>query len=275
MLRVTRSQAAALDTESRDDVREGIVRRLGLLVVVLVMPLLVPHVVRASASSPLTVSTVSNGVRLTLTVSRRVYAASALAQVTVQVRNASRHPVWTRIGVNCITWNPSVEVIDDRGTLTSQLPPDYFSPPCPRVGGRLLPPGAGVREHVLVIIGATHISATLLVGKRLNGRVQTPAVTVRLVPGTPPSVAVRDSPFGPSVQVDRPTGATGPLYVEDSAFCHLSAGIDTFQNTLIWTPAPAGPIYPDCGNTQEWHGLAGFLNYPVAAFDYVKPQGVH
>ena len=247
-------------------------RRLVLLVLVSVVPFLVPNSTHAAIGTATTVRAVSNGIRLTLIVPHRVYTTNALARVTVQVRNVSHHPVWTRIGVNCITWNPSVEVMDDRGTLAPQLPPSYFPPPCPRVGGQPLPPGAAVREHELVIIGARHVSAVLMVGKHLNGRVETPAVTVRLIPGTPLRVAVHDSLAGPFVQVDRPNGATGPLYVEDSAFCHLSAGMATFQNTLIWTPAPASPIYPDCGNTQEWHGLAGYLNYPVAAFDYVKPQ---
>jgi hypothetical protein len=245
---------------------------LGFLALVLVVPFLVPNAARATTNSPLTVSTVSAGVRLTLTVPRRVYATNALARVTVQVRNVSPHPVWTRIGVTCITFNPLVEVMDDHGTLTPQLPSDIFPPPCHGLAGGLLPPGAGVREHVLVIVGGTHISAVLLVGKHLRGRVETPAVKVSLVAGTPPSVAVHDSPAGPFVQVDRPAGATGPLYVEDSASCPLSAGIDPFPNNLIRSPVPAGPVYPDCGNIQEWHGLAGYLNYPVAAFDYVKPQ---
>jgi hypothetical protein len=239
----------------------------------LVVPFLVPQPTYATTSSPITVSTVSAGVRLTLTVPQRVYATNALAQVTVQVRNVSPHPVWTRIGVTCITFYPLVEVMGDHGTLTSQLPPDIFPPPCPRVGGQPLPPGGGVREHVLVIVGGTYISAVLLVGKRLRGRVETPAVKVSLVAGTPLPVAVHDSPNGPFVQVDRPAGATGPLYVEDSAFCHLSGGRDTYQSNLVWSPVPAGTIYPNCGDTQEWHGLAGYVNCPVAAFDYVKPQG--
>jgi hypothetical protein len=254
-------------------VKEGIVHRAALLGLFLAIPFLVPVPAHATTGTATTVSTASAGVRLTLTVPRRVYMTDALAQMTVQVRNVSPHPVWTRIGVTCITFYPSVEVMDDHGTFTPQLPSNFFPPPCPWPGAQQLPPGGTVREHVRVIVGATHISAVLLVGKRLRGRVETSAVTVQLVPGTPPPVTVHDSPAGPSVQVDRPAGATGPLYVEDSAFCHLSTGIDTFQNNLIWYPAPADPIVPDCGDTQEWHGLAGYLNYPVAAFDYVKPHG--
>jgi hypothetical protein len=247
--------------------------RTAVTVLLLVAPFLVPEPTHAVANPAITVTTVSAGVRLSLTVPRRVYMINALARVTVQVRNVSSHPVWTRIGVTCITYYPSVEVMDDHGALTPQLPSDFFPPPCPWPGAQQLPSGEVVREHVLAIVGGTHISAVLLVGKHLRGRVETPAVTVSLILGTPLSVAVHASLAGPFVQVDRPAGATGPLYVEDSTFCHLSGGRDTYQSNLIWSPAPAGPVYPNCGDTQEWHGLAGYLNYPVAAFNYVKAQG--
>jgi hypothetical protein len=39
----------------------------------------------------------------------------------------------------------------------------------------------------------------------------------------------------------------------------------------VWSPFLFDRIYSGCAGTQDWHGLAGYLNYPVATIDYTSP----
>ena len=46
------------------------------------------------SNQPIRVTTVARGLKLSVAVPRRTYPRDALAQVTIELRNVSRHPIW-------------------------------------------------------------------------------------------------------------------------------------------------------------------------------------
>lgn len=107
----------------------------------------------------------------------------------------------------------------------------------------------------------------LSIGKNLHGQDVSAKLAVRLIAGATPSVTI-DQTGEPFVTVRRPAGATGPLYYSGSALCGTAADPQTTQVNLLWSPV-SSPLHSGCLQTREWHGLAGYLNYPVTEINWI------
>jgi hypothetical protein len=248
--------------------------RGALLALSLGVPFLVPDPAHATTTASVSTSTVSDGMRLTLTLPRRVYLRNALVRATVRMQNVSHHTILTRIGDGCSSTNPSIEVFDGLGHLINQGPLiEFGNLGCPAIFGQPFLPGHTVRHHVFAVLRGRYARAVLNVGKNLNGQIITPKLSVRLVHGEAPIVTIKQSNVGPFAQVDRPHGASGPLYFVGSARCGSASNFKGYSTTPLWSRAAIAEVnrvYSGCYGAQEWHALAGYLNFPVATIDYVK-----
>jgi len=246
----------------------SIVRRSVILPLLFVAPFLpVAHV--AAATPGTTVSTTAHGIRLTLVVPSRIFPRNALARFTVRIHNVSHHTVLTLLGPQCLDNSPSIEVLDDRGNVTSQFPPKADMPPCPIPHGEPLRRGQSVTQQVLAIVNGTSVRAVLPVGRRrLVQQVVTPQVAVGVTESVPQTVAIHQSNGNPFAVVARPATAHGPLYVKDSTYCGAATGFASLSANLIWHHVKGDRVYSGCAGPQHWHGFAGYLNFPVVSIDY-------
>lgn len=243
-------------------------QRMVLLAFLLVIPLLGPNSVRAATGTSTTVSTIlPDGVRLTLKLARSIYPRNALVRATVRIQNVGSHTIFTRIGDRCTSTNPSVEVFSRQGRLMDQGPSVAFdNPGCKYVPGQPFTPGQVVVRHVFAVLRGRYLRAVLTIGKNLNAQDVSAKLTVRLVAGEAPTVTI-DQNGEPAVTVHRPPGATGSLYYSGSALCGTAADPQTTQVNLLWSPV-SSTFYSGCLQTREWHGLVGYLNYPVVPIDW-------
>jgi hypothetical protein len=244
-----------------------------LLPFLVVVPFLPIRHLDARASSGITVSTTAHGIKLTLEVPRRTYKRNALVKFSVIVQNVSHYAVFTKLGPQCgMTTNPSIEVSNGKGQLTPQLPSITYGVPC---GGAFtglpLLPGQFERQHLVGVVSGTYIRAVLHVGHYLAKAFGTPRIQIRLTAGSPLIATIHQSNIGPYATVQRPTRARGPLYFVESAMCGSSTNFHGLESNLVWSPFLFDRIYSGCAGTQDWHGLAGYLNYPVATIDYTSP----
>ena len=243
-------------------------RRVLMLFLLLSIAAFLPARTQAFTMPRVSVSTVSaDGVRFTLTLPRTVYPRNALVRPTVRIQNVGRHTIFTRIGDGCTSTNPSVEVFSRQGRLMDQGPSVAFdNPGCKYVPGQPFTPGQVVVRHVFAVLRGRYLRAVLTIGKNLNAQDVSAKLTVRLVAGEAPTVTI-DQNGEPAVTVHRPPGATGSLYYSGSALCGTAADPQTTQVNLLWSPV-SSTFYSGCLQTREWHGLVGYLNYPVVPIDW-------
>jgi len=246
----------------------SIARRFTILPLLLVAPFL-PVAHAAAATSPgITVSTTAHGIKLTLVFPSRIFPRNALVRFTVRVHNVSHHTVLTRLGPQCIDNSPSIEVLDGSGNVTSQFPPNADLPPCPIPRGEPLLRGQSVTQQVLAIVNGASVRAVLPVGRRLAQQVVTPKVAVGVTQSFPQTVAIHQLNGNPFAVVSRPATAHGPLYVKDSTYCGAATGGASLSANLIWHHVKGDRVYSGCAGPQQWHGFAGYLNFPVVSIDY-------
>jgi hypothetical protein len=263
------------------------VRRMGLLVLVLVVPFLMSNTVHATANSPLTLNTVSHGVKLTLTVPSSEYLAGALVRVQIAIENVSAHPV--QLAGTCPPWGtPWVAVLDGIGNVV-------YPPAVTAVGvkGRTscsnlylvkrLSPGAAIKATRLIVLRDTHLQvrATLathvengsqVTGFRdLHGKI----MNVRLI-STSVEAATGVSASTFRVTVPMSAGDTGPLYYQYVLRCDNS-GSTSYSGTWRWRHASGSSIeltrLASCSTIPEWHVAAGYLGHPVSLIDYPASTG--
>ncbi len=243
-------------------------RRMALLAFLLLVPFLVQGSAHASFHSGLSVSTVSaDGVQLTLRLPRGNYPRNALVRATVRIENVGHHTIFTRVGDGCTSTNPFIEVFDRRGRLLDQGPSIAFdNPGCKHVLGQPFRPGKIVVRHVFAVLRGIYLRAVLTIGKNLHGRDISTKLELHLGAGEAPNVTI-DQTGEPAVTVQRPLGATGPLYYSGSALCGTATDPQPTQVDLLWPPV-SNRFHSGCLQTREWHGLVGYLNYPVVPIDW-------
>jgi hypothetical protein len=223
----------------------------------------------AATSTLISVSTVSDdGVRLTLMLPRSVYLRNALVRATVRIQNVGQHTVFTRIGDGCTSTNPFIEVFDLQGRIIDQGPSVTFDRAggCKHVLGQPFTPGQVAVRHIFAVLRGRYLRAVLTIGKNLHGQDVSAKLAVRLIAGEAPVVTI-DQTGEPFVTVRRPAGATGPLHYSGSALCGTATDPQTTQVDLLWSPV-SSTFHSGCLQTREWHGLVGYLNYPVVSIDW-------
>jgi hypothetical protein len=244
--------------------------RMAVLVLLLVVPFVMPESAHATSSTDITVTTVSHGIKLTLVVPGGTYPRNALVKLTVVVQNVSHYAVLTRLGPQCETTNnPSIEVSNGKGQLTPQLPSImHDGRGCGVTIGLPLMPRQSELQHVVAVLSGAYVRAVLYVGRYLAKGFRTPRGQIHLTTGTALIATLHPSNIGPYATVQRPSGAKGPLYFVESALCGSPAHPQGKEVNLIWSPTLFDRIYSGCAGTQDWHGLVGYLNYPVATINY-------
>src|SRR5579859_2046473 len=161
--------------------------------------------VKAQANESLTVTTVSHGVHLTLAVPQQQYPYNSVVRVQVSVQNSSHSPVTvTGFPRNCISENPSVEVLDTSGSVVYPPSPLHFiSPPCPTLTpgheGRVLQPGKSLQVVLYALLRGDQIRAALTILRGQNAYViKSGSVAVQVRAAESPQAHVLVQPAMPA-----------------------------------------------------------------------------
>ncbi|HZU13596.1 MAG TPA: hypothetical protein VFB58_12220 [Chloroflexota bacterium] len=247
-------------------------RRIILLLILLAMQAVPTAANAAVLGSPVSVSVTGDGMRLTLTVPRRVYPRGALIGVRVALTNLSTHVITyvPRVYGLCNRLALPVDVVDSHGDAVSPLPPIPVPPPCPAPLPRAVPPGQTISHWVRVAVLANGLRAGATVnmlagtGNFSGADLATPVVRVRLLPASAPAVRVEAG----TATVTKPAGAVGPLYYQGWATC---AG--QVVGVLSWTRAHGNTVSAGCADPQRWHFVAGWAGYPVAVMSVSPSTG--
>jgi hypothetical protein len=248
-------------------------KRLLVLLVLLVTPLSPAGEAHATVGAGVSTAVTSHGLQVTLVLPQRSYPRNGLVKTTVSVRNVTAHAVLTRLEPLCGSeTNPSIEVSDPQGRLMPQLPSiTYDNPGCKRATGKPLLPGQTYRQHLVAVLSGPYVRAVVRWGKWLHRDIATRRIRVRLTSETPLVGTLHSSPIGPYATVQRPSGAKGSLYVAGSTQCGSPTDPGQTILNLVWSPVSTNRAYSGCSGAQDWHALAGYLNYPVVTIDYTSP----
>ncbi len=221
------------------------------------------------------------GLKLALTIPRRVYPYNALAAVAVSIRNVPRHTIgYWNPGVSLPgVASPKVDVLNSSGKIV--FPPAMmYMPPLPGPAPFLAPlqPGQTIRVHEYVVIRGARIRAAQRFTPNWSPNVQRPLnwlrtqpIALRLTSEPAPRLTVSQTSAGPVVDVVRPARMTGSPLVLDYADCGDTAQGPKYDYTSGWTVAGLH-IIPGCAPVMSWHLRVAWLNHPVAALDFVAPR---
>ncbi len=224
----------------------------------------------------------AGGLKLTLTVPRRVYPRNALARVRVSLQNVTTHTVgyWTP-GINPIGYDsPQTEVLSSSGKVL--FPPAMpYMPEIPGPAPVLEPVGAGgtVTESEYIVVRGARIRATqrfVPQGTRYTGLpprvLTTRPILVRLTSEPAPTLVVHGASTQPAIDVTRPPNVTGPMLEIDYADCGSTASDPfVYSYSYDWTGSTLH-LTPGCAPLERWYVRVAWLNHPVAALDYTSPQ---
>lgn len=234
------------------------------------------HVTFRGPNVPATTSVTAGGLELTLTVPRRSYPMNALIQVRVTIRNVSWHRVdyWTTGVALAGVAAPQAEVLKAGKVVFPPAMP--FAPALPGPPPSLVPlkPGQQVAQREFVILRGDRLRGSQAFIPHPSKSVTRAANTLvtRTIPlllhaATAPRLFLRQTAYGPVLEVTRPPGIRGrPLAL---TYADCGAPID-FRYSLTWVPAGT-TITPDCAPVLAWHVRLAWLGEPVAALDYAPP----
>jgi hypothetical protein len=251
-------------------------RMPGLLSLVLPLALLPA---RSSAAHPVSgyqVSTVSQGIKLTLEVPHKTYPRNALIRVTITARNVTWRPVRiTRVNTLCGDNNPYIDVSDGQGH-PSQLPTftRFLATTCPiPVSYRSLGVGRSLRWHRYGILTDSVVEATIILGKPPGSReVSTPAIAVRLTEGQAPQVMLHTDRGSVFADIQPVGPVQSPLRYIESVNCPFIGPVAGYRvvTEYTWRIEVGNRVTAGCDPVSEWHVIAGWLDQPVATIDYMK-----
>jgi hypothetical protein len=240
------------------------------------------------------VTACSRLVCLTTSVSQRIYPRDALVSTTLVLSNRSRNLVW--IMPTSAEREPAAKNLDESGR--TRYPPPFPSPNVDvewkHVPLQPLLPGAGAMRQQYVILRGDQVVG--IVHFRLEGSdasvitLRTPAIRVKLTPGSRPTVFVRTGGAVSALVMPPAMQARGPLLHVGWFSCRLLNGAilyggSGFYETLSpgpglpsyvvgdlygWTPSWTRRLTPGCAHPVEWHLVAGWLNQPVFTISYVR-----
>ena len=250
-------------------------RRLALLVLLLLLLVLPPAPARAGRTSGIRVDTIVHGIKLSLILDKQTYPANALVRATVRVKNLSGAAIdlGASSGRFCPTTSPGIRVLDGAGAIVYPPEVDDYSICTPLPYNGVLPPGGSIQRHLLAMLRSSYLQAVVSVG-RYTG-IESAILPLHLRPASPLSAVLSLEP-SPYADVEQPSAGYGPLYSFQVAECRTATS-DTVIGSLHWEAIPrqGKSIYrllPKCQPLSTWHVVTGFLDHPVAAIDYVKPQ---
>ncbi len=270
-------------------VQGGALSRSRLLAasLVLITVLLVPHSVLARGNgAAVRTQIVTDGVRLTLSLPKRMYPRNALVRATVTVHNVSRREVYVveRGSADNGFQTPQVEVVGPDGNVV--YPPALSMQFLPRPGQvgstSILLPKQTIVWNEYVILRATRIRTWLDIQTSSapdapQRRVMTPPLMLHLVSGTAPRVTLRVTGSRVVAVLHPMWRAHGPLVYMDSGTC-VYPGLGTqYPEHFTWIPAlrhrftlQAEPALGPCPDVLAWRAIAGWNGQPVAQINYLQ-----
>lgn len=248
------------------------------------------HAVHARPSPGISTSTIANGLRLTISTSRRTYSRDALVRVTVRAQNVSKHPI--TLGGSAILphgGNPFVDEVDADGQLAPE-PLRFMGypiiPSSPPVRIQLLP-GQRVIRHPDLILWAERLRVGVFVVapgvvSASEGPVYGGALVLRLRPPVPPRVDLHISGGQVYAVLHRPSGVGGRVLFRSSVLCHASATNQTIneqplmgqvegrwaQTTKTRFVPPPCPVGSPTSTRSVWRLIIGWRNWSMAALSY-------
>jgi hypothetical protein len=245
------------------------------------LPLLIAGLLPSASSAgsmktPITVSAVAHGVKLTLTVPRREYPRNALIRAKLSLENISAEAVpvlGARFPACRYQYWAAARVLTKGGKAVYPpiVSPDEFISCGPLMFPLQLRPGETLRNTVFLVLRGSHIQGFTALGTEQEPiEVETPITTVRLTRKSSPHIRLQTSPVLEAVLRGQAHVRQARLYYYEWASCR-----DGEPRTMDWTPfsirkARTYSFTPGCENPSEWHLAAGWLNYPIAQVDWKK-----
>jgi hypothetical protein len=236
------------------------------------------------------VQAVAHGVRLTLILSKRVFAADEITRATVRVDNLTHRALV--IDHRCGTQNPAVTVRAADGFVLYPPPVVYLSAPARcQLHTTMLGGDSSLVSHPYVIVRAKHVQASVtLAPKSVQSTgpgpgpsfvVRTSEARVDLVPADKPAVQLC-SFSNLCANVEPPPGPVGlkihgPLLYGFTAQCG-SRQVPRYIQSVWLQPAPVNDVfkppryrvYPGCERPATWNFVVGWLGTPATHIHFVR-----
>lgn len=242
------------------------------------------------STSGFVVQAVAHGVRLTLILPKRVFAADEITQAIVRVDDLTHRALV--IDHRCDTQNPAVNVRAADGFVLYPPPVVYLSAPtrCP-LHTTTLVGDSSYTSHPYVIVRAKYVQASVRLapkGAKATGMGPGPSFVVRtaetrvdLVPEDKPAVqlcsyshlcATVEPPPGP-----KGLKVHGPLLYAFTAQCGSreipryvqSVWLQAAPNNDVFRP-PRYRVYPGCERPATWNFVVGWLGTPATHIHFVR-----
>lgn len=227
-----------------------------------------------AAIGPRSVSGISHGIRLTLTVAHSAYPRNAIINASVRVQNQSSHLV-TAAGTSCTQMNPLVEDLNVKGTVSFPNSVGWINLiPCvgPTTEDTFMGPRFDrlYQERYVVAMG-TNVRAAMLIRGDAKP-VVSPTLILHLTSPDPPKVRIGSSP--PVLARVKPNFSTHSslLYLGVDQCQPGSAPYDYLG--VFWASVQGRVIRPDCARPLSWRLTVGWVGHSAATVYYKgKSQG--
>jgi hypothetical protein len=268
--------------------------KAAVLLALTVVPFLTSSAGNAQHFNGVNVSTVSHGVRLTLTMNRRAYPWQAIALVTVRVENLARGMLVLDSRAQCVGQNPRVVVWTraNHVVFPPAISPLIAPQPClvnssdsggalpPSLTGVRLAPGAHREWDSYVILGGQRVRAAVALsrfapaGAEGHYNIFTPFILVRITSGVRPVVHFCQAVLCAMVTPAARTQSEGPLlFASVSGYTDAQGRIVSCSQETSLRASSVRTLYPGCPQATIWHAVAGYLNQPVAAIHVGATSG--
>jgi hypothetical protein len=220
-------------------------------------------------ASTLAVSTVSQGVQLTLSVPARTYPRHALVRVTLRAHNVSHRMVQLDLR------SAAVIVLDASGRVVYPPPsPTWMPPP---TGGPLIPslprllPGKSSTVRTYTVLNGNRLQVTAPIGSN-GSQLITPLLEVPTRASVVPHLRIL-SFRSPRVQFSGGGSARGNLLYAASFECADKTGGNSYVDGVgVWMHAYGRVIglttSKQCTRMRALVIMAGYPNHPVAVLRY-------
>jgi hypothetical protein len=233
---------------------------------------------RASRIVGVTSTAVSHGLKITLFVGQPSYPTDSLAQTTITVANVSSKPIGV-INSPCTGQFTHAEVINSKG-VPYPWPLPTYPVPCPLVLPAPLAPGASITDDSIVYMESGRLRAAVTIQTASPGseyvNITGTTLTVKLYSSPPEHATFAAQPGsggGFTTSIWPVPKDAGRLYYADVQICRgaqeqdIEGGMAGVWQSTSGSTLSTDILGPSCRH-EEWHLIAGWLDYPAAHLDF-------